>query len=53
VLIDLSKGGSLALMVETDFSGAAGLDNQIRGHFFLMPDPRTLEIFLRVVAGEP
>ena len=53
VLIDLSKGGSLALMVETDFSGEAGLGNQIRGHFFMMPDPQTLEIFLRVVAGEP
>jgi chemotaxis protein CheC len=53
VLIDLSMGGNLALMVETDFSGEAALGGQIRGHFFLMPDPQTLEIFLRVVAGEP
>jgi chemotaxis protein CheC len=53
VLIDLSMGGNLALMVETDFSGEASLGGRIRGHFFLMPDPQTLEIFLRVVAGEP
>ncbi len=53
VLIDLSQGGDLALMVETDFTGEPGCSNQIKGHFFLMPDPRTLEVFLRVVAGEP
>jgi len=53
VLIELSQGGDLALMVETDFSGEAGLGSQIRGHFFMMPDPQTLEIFLRAVAGEP
>lgn len=53
VLIDLSQTGNLALMVETDFSGDASCSNQIKGHFFLMPDPQTLEIFLRVVAGEP
>lgn len=53
VLIDLSQGGDLALMVETDFSGDADRRDQIRGHFFLMPDPQTLSIFLRVVAGEP
>ncbi|TLM63145.1 MAG: chemotaxis protein CheC [Deltaproteobacteria bacterium] len=53
VLIDLSQTGSLALMVETDFSGDDQGSRQIRGHFFLMPDPQTLDIFLRVVAGEP
>ncbi|MHB8709871.1 MAG: chemotaxis protein CheC [Desulfuromonadales bacterium] len=53
VLIELSQGGNLALMVETDFSGDAGCSDQIKGHFFLMPDPQTLAIFLRVVAGEP
>lgn len=51
VLIDLSKGGNLALMVETDFSGEDGPANQVKGHFFMMPDPQTLEIFLRVVTG--
>ena len=53
VLIDLSKGGDLALMVETDFSGETGPGSQIKGHFFMMPDPQTLEIFLKAVAGEP
>ena len=53
VLIELSQGGNLALMIETDFSGDHGASNQIRGHFFLMPDPQTLDIFLRSVTGEP
>lgn len=53
VLIDLSKGGNMALMVETDFSGETGPGSQIKGHFFMMPDPQTLEIFLKAVAGEP
>jgi chemotaxis protein CheC len=53
VLIDLSQTGDLALMVETDFSGDDQSNQQIKGHFFLMPDPRTLEIFLRAMAGEP
>lgn len=53
VLIDLSQGGNLALLVETDFSGDNASLHQIRGHFFMMPDPQTLDIFLRVVAGEP
>ena len=53
VLIELSQGGNLALMIETDFSGDHGANNQIRGHFFLMPDPQTLDIFLRSVTGEP
>jgi chemotaxis protein CheC len=46
VLIDLSQGGDVALMVETDFHAASGADDSIRGHFFLLPDPRTLDIFL-------
>jgi chemotaxis protein CheC len=50
VLIDLSQGGNLALMVETDFLSASGNDSRIRGHFFLMPDPLTLDIFLQMLA---
>lgn len=49
VLIDLSKSGDFAMMVETDFSGEAGKDLDIKGHFFLMPDPATLGIFLEAV----
>jgi chemotaxis protein CheC len=46
VLIDLSKGGDVALMIETDFIATNGRDQSIRGHFFILPDPRTLEVFL-------
>lgn len=51
VLIDLSRSGDLALMVETDFSGGAGQDLDIKGHFFLLPDPSTLDIFLSAIGG--
>ncbi|NIQ10184.1 MAG: chemotaxis protein CheC, partial [Gammaproteobacteria bacterium] len=35
VLIDLSKSGDWAMMVETDFSGEIGQELAIKGHFFL------------------
>lgn len=49
VLIDLSQTSDFALMVETDFSGAQGQESPIKGHFFLLPDPETLDIFLNTV----
>lgn len=49
VLIDLSKSGDLAMMVETDFSGDPNQGFDIKGHFFLLPDPATLDIFLNAV----
>ena len=51
VLIELSQTSDLALMVETDFAGEPGQDLAIKGHFFLLPDPATLEIFLNAVGG--
>jgi len=51
VLIELSQNGDLALMVETDFYGAADQDAGIKGHFFLLPDPATLDIFLSAIGG--
>ncbi len=45
VLIELSRTGDLALMVETDFSGGQNPQAVIKGHFFLIPDPATLDIF--------
>ncbi len=51
VLIDLSQSGDLAMMVETDFSGNSGQEPAIKGHFFLLPDPATLNIFLNAVGG--
>lgn len=51
VLIELSQNGDLALMVETDFYGTADQDACIKGHFFLLPDPATLDIFLNAIGG--
>jgi chemotaxis protein CheC len=51
VLIDLSKSSDFALMVETNFSGDPGQELAIKGHFFLLPDPVTLDIFLNAVGG--
>jgi len=51
VLIELSESSDLALMVETDFAGEPGQDLAIKGHFFLLPDPTTLDIFLNAVGG--
>lgn len=51
VLIELSQSGDLALMVETDFTGDSGQESGIRGHFFLLPDPATLDIFLSAIGG--
>lgn len=53
VLIDLSATGDLALMVETEFAGDRGEEALIRGHFFLLPDPATLDIFLHAVRNRP
>jgi chemotaxis protein CheC len=49
VLIELSRSGDLAMMVETDFSGEQDREKTIRGHFFLLPDPATLDIFVNLV----
>lgn len=51
VLIELSQSGDLALMVETDFSTGPAETPAIRGHFFMMPDPATLDIFLNACGG--
>lgn len=49
VLIELSRSGDLAMMIETDFSGEHNREALIKGHFFLIPDPATLEIFVSLV----
>jgi chemotaxis protein CheC len=43
VLIELSRLGDTALLIETVFREAG---QGIRGHFFLLPDPTTLETVL-------
>jgi chemotaxis protein CheC len=52
VLIDLSKSGDWAMMVETDFTGEDGQEMAIKGHFFLLPDPVTLNIFLEAAGAQ-
>ena len=51
VLIDLSKSSDLAMLVETDFIGESSNDLAIKGHFFLIPDPSTLDMFLDAAGG--
>jgi chemotaxis protein CheC len=46
VLIELSRLADSALVIETAFLAAG---EGIRGHFFLLPDPHTLEATLRAV----
>ena len=50
-LIDLSQSGDFAMMIETDFGGEPDQGLAIKGHFFLLPDPATLNIFLSAVGG--
>jgi len=51
VLIELSEAGDLALMVETEFHGVASGVEGIKGHFFLLPDPASLDFLLAAVGG--
>jgi chemotaxis protein CheC len=53
VLIELSQAGDLALMVETEFHDKEPEQQAISGHFFLLPDPRSLDIILNAVGVGP
>ena len=44
ILIELGKIGDVALLIETNFSSVQG---NLQGHFFLLPDPDSLKIFLK------
>jgi chemotaxis protein CheC len=48
LLIELGEAGDTALMVETEFREPAGA---LEGHFFLIPDPRSLEVIMNAVSG--
>ena len=52
VLIELSASGNTALMVETEFISEIPQEEPIKGHFFLIPDPSSLEILLRAAGGQ-
>jgi chemotaxis protein CheC len=49
MLIELSRRGDLALLVETEFRGEAREGAPICGHFLMLPDPASLSILLRIV----
>jgi chemotaxis protein CheC len=49
VLIEVGRISDAALVVDTVFLGA---EDSIMGHFFLLPDPHSLEVILRTVSGE-
>ncbi|OGF64979.1 MAG: CheY-P-specific phosphatase CheC [Candidatus Fischerbacteria bacterium RBG_13_37_8] len=44
ILIELGKVANVALLMETNFTSLQG---NMNGHFFLLPDYNSLEIFLR------
>lgn len=48
VLIDLGHVGDVSLTVETDFYDK---DDRVNGHFFLLPDPASLEIILQAIGA--
>lgn len=52
LLIELSESGDKALTVETEFRGSNNDLEPIRGHFFLLPDPASLNVILESVGGE-
>ena len=49
VLIQLGQMGDHALVIETEFNTD---DEGIKGHFFLVPDPGSLETILSAVGVE-
>ena len=49
VLIQLGQMGDHALVIETEFKAE---DEGIKGHFFLVPDPGSLETILSAVGVE-
>jgi chemotaxis protein CheC len=51
LLIDLGRSGDMALMIETEFHSLADADSVIKGHFFLLPDPDSLSVLLRIPGG--
>jgi chemotaxis protein CheC len=46
VLVDLGTVGDTSLVIETEF---AGEDARINGHFFLLPDPSSLQVILQSI----
>lgn len=51
LLIELSEVGDQALMIETEFHGRKPDDDVIAGHFFLLPDPASLEVLTDAIGS--
>lgn len=45
ILIELSRFGESAVLIETEFVS----DSKITGHFFLLPDPESLDLILKTL----
>lgn len=43
VLAELGEAGDWALVIETEFVG----ETKVRGHFFIMPDPNSIDVLLK------
>lgn len=53
LLIDLGRSGDVALMIETEFHSLDLTGPPITGHFFLLPDPDSLSLLLRIPENAP
>ncbi len=53
VLIDLAEKDDLALMMEAEFHDRNGERSVLGGHFFLLPDPDSLQIVLEALGVTP
>jgi chemotaxis protein CheC len=51
LLIELSETGNQALVIETEFHGKNPQESVIAGHFFLMPDPSSLEVLTGAIGA--
>lgn len=45
ILIELSRFGESAVLIETEFIS----ESKITGHFFLLPDPESLDLILKIL----
>ncbi|WP_305045155.1 chemotaxis protein CheC [Geoalkalibacter sp.] len=52
ILIDLGRAGDVALMLETEFHSLQDEGRVVQGHFFLLPDPDSLQALLAVLGGQ-
>jgi len=51
LLIELSEVGNQALVIETEFHGANPQEDSISGHFFMLPDPESLEVLTEAIGA--